>query len=319
MKTPAPPPRLIEIIARQCAQTPDPALEVLRDSLQARYGDALQAILYYGSCLRGGNPFDGLVDLYVIVDDYRGAYPGRRMALLNALLPPNVFYMEEKLPQGTLRTKYAVLSRRDLDRGCSRWFHSYVWARFAQPTGLLYARDQATEDEIHTRLAQAVMTFMARVLPRLPATFTAADLWERGLGLTYRAELRVEKGQRSREIYRHYQTCFEDITACALASFPEIRQSREGGSTTFHQQPQDRISDLANRAGWRLRIIQGKFLSVARLLKAFFTFEGGLDYLIWKLERHSGTTIEVSPRVRRYPLIFIWGLMWRLYRQGVFR
>ena len=34
-------------------------------------------------------------------------------------------------------------------------------------------------------------------------------------------------------------------------------------------------------------------LSVLRLLKALFTFEGGLDYIAWKLERHSGQRIEV--------------------------
>lgn len=318
MTVPPLPPQLISTIARQCSQVPDPVLATLRDALLARYGDALQAILYYGSCLRGGDPFDGLVDLYVIVDDYRQAYPGKRLAILNTLLPPNVFYMEEKLPQGTLRSKYAVLSLQDLHKGCARWFHSYLWARFAQPAGLLYVRDQAIADQIHTSLAQAVMMFMARVLPRLPANFTTAGLWEKGLGLTYRAELRAEKEQRSQEIHRHYQAYFNNITAIALPSFPGVRIVN-GDNTTFHQEPAGKLPDLGNRVAWRLRIVQGKLLSVARLLKAFFTFEGGLDYLIWKLERHSGSTIEITPRLRRYPLIFIWGLMWRLYRQGVFR
>ncbi len=315
----APPRRLIEAVARQCAATPHPALEALRSRLSERYGGNLQAVLYYGSCLRGGNPFDGLVDLYVIVDDYRAAYPGRWMALLNALLPPNVFYMEQKLPEGVLRAKYAVFSRNDLEKGCVRWFHSYVWARLAQPTGLLYARDEAAADGIHACLAQAVMTFSARVLPRLPSTFPAAELWERGLGLTYRAELRAEKGRRGKEIYQHYKHCFDNLAAIALAEFPGVRLDRTAGETVFTHPPPDRMADIGNRLAWRLRIIQGKCLSLARLLKAFFTFEGGLDYLIWKLERHSGTSIEVPPRVRRYPLIFIWGLMWRLYRQGVFR
>jgi hypothetical protein len=71
--------------------------------------------------------------------------------------------------------------------------------------------------------------------------------------------------------------------------------------------------------GWALRTAQGKLLSVARLLKALFTFDGGLDYIAWKLERHSGQRIEIPPRVRRYPLIFVWGLFWRLYRRGIFR
>jgi len=60
-------------------------------------------------------------------------------------------------------------------------------------------------------------------------------------------------------------------------------------------------------------------MSVLRLLKGLFTFEGGLDYIAWKLERHSGQTVEIPDKVRRRPLLHIWGLFWRLYRRGVFR
>jgi hypothetical protein len=76
---------------------------------------------------------------------------------------------------------------------------------------------------------------------------------------------------------------------------------------------------LISRVGWTVRTVQGKFLSLARLIKALFTFDGGLDYIAWKLERHSGVHIEIPKRVRRYPLIFIWGLFLDLYRRGVFR
>jgi len=68
-----------------------------------------------------------------------------------------------------------------------------------------------------------------------------------------------------------------------------------------------------------LRRIQGKALSLLRLAKAVFTFRGGVDYILWKLERHSGVKIEASERVRRHPLIYGWGLAWRLYRQGILR
>jgi len=76
---------------------------------------------------------------------------------------------------------------------------------------------------------------------------------------------------------------------------------------------------LISRVGWKIRTLQGKFLSLARLIKALFTFDGALDYVAWKLERHSGVHIEIPDRVRRYPLIFIWGMFWDLYRRGVFR
>ena len=70
---------------------------------------------------------------------------------------------------------------------------------------------------------------------------------------------------------------------------------------------------------WALRRVQGKTLSVARLVKALFTFDGGLDYIAWKLSRHSGQQVEIPDRVRRRPLIHVWGLFWQLYRRGVFR
>jgi hypothetical protein len=81
----------------------------------------------------------------------------------------------------------------------------------------------------------------------------------------------------------------------------------------------DAATRRAARRHWCRRRLQGKLLSVLRLLKALFTFEGGLDYIAWKLERHSGPRVEIPERVRRWPLIFVWGLVWRLYRQGVFK
>ncbi len=59
-------------------------------------------------------------------------------------------------------------------------------------------------------------------------------------------------------------------------------------------------------------------MSILRLVKALFTFEGGIDYIVWKLQRHSGQEIIVPDKVRRYPLVFSWGFFWRLYRRGIF-
>ena len=79
------------------------------------------------------------------------------------------------------------------------------------------------------------------------------------------------------------------------------------------------FQDMGMSAYKKLGFVQGKLLSILRLTKALFTFEGGLDYIAWKLERHSGQPIEIPPRVRRWPLVFVWGFMWKLYRRGVFR
>jgi len=54
-------------------------------------------------------------------------------------------------------------------------------------------------------------------------------------------------------------------------------------------------------------------------VKAAVTFDGALDYLLWKIQRHSGVYIEPTGLQRQYPLIFAWPLLFRLWREGAFR
>ena len=103
----------------------DPALELLLEQLRKRHHDAICAVLLYGSCLRSGDIYDGLLDLYLICDSYRAAYRSPALRAANWLLPPNVFYAELKLGAKTLRSKVTVISLGDFRRGCSRhWFES---------------------------------------------------------------------------------------------------------------------------------------------------------------------------------------------------
>jgi hypothetical protein len=94
---------------------------------------------------------------------------------------------------------------------------------------------------------------------------------------------------------------------------------------TANANPAHYESDIAPRVrrsshwAWKLRRLQGKGLSLLRLIKSLLTFQGGVDYIVWKLERHSGTPITVTPRIRRYPLLFGWKLLWQLYRRRIFR
>jgi len=297
-----------------------PALLALVQTLTQRYQGCANAVLFYGSCLRSGDPYDGLVDLYLVVDHYRCANAGWLKAAWNWLLPPNVFYTELRHEQRVLRCKYAVLSSADLTRGTSkRWFHSYLWGRFSQPTAIAWCRDDEARERVQSALAQAPLSFLDRVLPALPARGTVQSLWQDGLRLSYRAELRAEGGTRARQLTDANLPYYLAVTRAAaeLLHYPVEITSDAAGDHYQARIPAARR--VTGRIGWALRIAQGKLLSVARLLKALFTFDGGLDYIAWKLERHSGVAVEIPDRVRRYPLIFIWGLFWKLYRRGVFR
>lgn len=312
-----------ELVNRLAGLTPapeHPALRQLVESLRDRHGKCVASVLFYGSCLRNGDPYEGLVDLYLIVDNYRCANSGWLKATWNWLLPPNVFYAEFPHDGHRVRCKYAILSLGDLKKGTSpRWFHSYLWGRFSQPTAIAWCRDSTARQAVENSLARSVITFLDRVLPGLPPQGSVQSLWGNGLQLSYAAELRVESPARSRELFEANKTYYQQVTrlSATLLVYPlTVSETPEAMDYLARIPPGRR---LISRIGWKIRSLLGKFLSLARLIKALFTFDGGLDYIAWKLERHSGVHIEIPGRVRRYPLIFIWGLFLDLYRRGVFR
>lgn len=314
------PSQLIDAIGRNSDRTSSPAVLALIDEILARHGEAAQAILFYGSCLRSGDDLDGLVDLYLLVDDYRSTYKSRLQANLNVLLPPNVYYLEQKFEGHVVRTKYAVLSLADFQKGTSmRWFHSYLWGRFCQPTALLFARNDEVAQLVLKCFARAVLTFVRRVLPRVSPEFTARQLWGRGLALSYGAELRSESPEKRARLFDAAPEYYEEITGLTVdaLSLP-IHIYNNNGSPRYgvHISAGKR---WLNQLAWKLRSFQGKLLSIMRLLKATATFEGGVDYILWKIERHSGVTVHVEPRLKNRPLLAMWVLSWRVYRKGGFR
>lgn len=297
------------------------ALDGLLDSLAARHHGSVLGTLLYGSCLRSGDIFDGLVDLYLLCSSYRDAYRKSALAMGNRLLPPNVFYAQHSCGERVLRSKVSVISLADFQHGCSASrFESYFWGRFAQPVAVVRVRDERTRDAIASALDDAAATLLRRALPMLPKTGTVTDLWVDALQLSYATELRTERPGRTRELVLAAEPFYQDAARRAALDRPRVRLDLDTSAA-----PPTYACTLSStqrrraRMAWLSRRVTGKLLSIARLVKALFTFQGGLDYIAWKLERHSGEPIEIPPRVRRRPLIHSWAFFWRLYRRGIFK
>src|SRR6056297_906626 len=177
------------------------ALDALLDALETQHRQSIIGIIVYGSCLRSGDIFDGLVDLYLLCSSYRDAYGAGALAVGNRLLPPNVFYAQQQSAGRTLRSKVSVVSLADFQQACStRHFESYFWGRFAQPVSLPRVRDDAARQAIATALSNASRTLLKRSLPVLPASGAIRDLWVDALQLSYATELRTERQGRAREL-----------------------------------------------------------------------------------------------------------------------
>lgn len=308
-----------QLAACMATHAPEPVRPVapLVALLQARYGRNLGAVLLYGSCLHSGD-LNGLFDLYAVVDNYKTAHRSRLGAWLNALLPPNVYYLEAELNAGQkLRAKYALITLQDLQAGVSpRRFNPYLWARFCQPTALVWVRDQGTWQEMHTALSEAVCTFLRCSLPLVPAKLSTQDLWQQGLSWTYRTEFRPEQPDRQEQLFKASAAYYRAITPLVLTQMKLAEPLAGSAEKKEYQSDMPLFRRRLARMAWQGRIVQGKLLSVLRLMKAAATFQGGVDYIIWKIERHSGLHMEVGPFLRRHPLLALCTLSLRLYLKG---
>ncbi len=284
------------LVAEELGTPVDPRVSAMAATIAAQYGEAARAVLFYGSCLRDVALDGGMLDFYLIVSDYRAAYGSTWLAEANRLIPPNVFPFAHE----GLAAKYAVLSEADFHRlNGPETRNVSVWARFAQPSRLVWAKDEAARDNAIRAVARAAPTLLSAALSSVPNDQPPLDLWRAAFALTYSVELRAEKGSRS-------QSVVDADPARYLRFFgPAMAAAAVGGKRCT--------------GSWRRRRIEGKLLSVARLAKASATFAGGAEYIVWKINRHAGTDIRLSDWQKKHPLVTAVTLLPRLLRSGAIR
>src|SRR5215203_1454250 len=135
---------LTQLVTTEVSRPPPAAAGVVAEAIRQQLGSGVAAILFYGSCLRTGEVENGVLDFYTLVDSYRAVFSSRVLAGLNALLPPNVFYIEVPYDGKIIRAKYAVISTRQFAYAVSlRSVHTGIWARFCQPVLLVYTREES--------------------------------------------------------------------------------------------------------------------------------------------------------------------------------
>ena len=260
---------------------------------------------------------DGIADVFVVVDSYRDAYSRRYLAWLNAWLPPNVLYREIPAEGAPVRLKMALISMADFSHGIRRGFHSYLWGRFAQPARILYARNEAVRGEFHGLMAQSVLTLLRTTLPALrEKTCDTETIWTNALSLSYSTEYRAETDSKAALLVRHNHAVYRDLLDASLPALETVLR-REGDDS--YRSLADADTTRRTLRLWRHRRRLGHVLWILRLLKAVLTFSNGVDYAAWKIGRHAGVEIDVTPRLRRYPLLFGWGVFLKLVKRGILR
>lgn len=293
----AAPDALTERIAARLALPVDPAVASFARALADASG--ARAVLFYGSNLRTGS-LDGVLDFYLLL-------PGTR----ESAIWPRVSYHEREHDGTVLRAKVATMNLATFARAASGALaDTTIWARFVQPSALIWAEDDAARHDVAAAIAAAATT-AARLAAALgPVSGTAEDYWRALFRATYSAEFRVEKQGRENDILAVNADHFAGLLPLALEA-AGIPPGQHGAILTPRLLPAERGRILR---WWKRRRRIGKPLNLLRLVKASTTFEGAARYAAWKIERHTGMPVRLTPFRERYPLLAAPQVLWDLTR-----
>ncbi|WP_434781428.1 hypothetical protein [Aurantiacibacter hainanensis] len=264
----------------------EPAVSAFAEKLAGEAG--AMAVLFYGSNLRTGS-LEGVLDFYVLTP---GA-PEKR-------LWPTVSYREWEHEGETLRAKIATMTlARFVAAARGETLDTTIWTRFVQPSALVWSRDPLARSQVASAIEAAAITAARLAVAVGPDSGVEAEYWRELFRATYRAEFRVEKPGREDSILQLNPDHFDGLLPDALAA-GGIPFGRDGAVLTprITRPEQQRV-----QAWWKKRRRLGKPLNIARLARATRTFDGAARYAAWKVERHTGEKIAVTPFREKHPIL----------------
>jgi len=297
---------LAALVAREL-QRPVPA-DIAEIAAQLQQQSSAAAVLFYGSSLRTAS-LDGVLDFYLLHDEPDAA---RRTPW--AFLWPRVSYHEYAIGGRTIRAKVAAIRIGTFEAAASGdTLDTTIWARFAQPSRLLGAVSPDMARRIVDAICSCARTAMRFAAALGPPSGSAEDYWLALFTHTYRAELRVEGRNRGQTILNGDPAYYRDTLRLAWRDLGLI--GAVGELALLHPAINDNQRHHW-RACWRRRTIAAKPLNILRLLRAAWTFDGAARYALWKIERHSGIVIALTPWRERHPILAAPGVLFHLWRAG---
>lgn len=258
--------------------------------------------VFYGSNLRTGS-LEGVLDFYLL---HKGEQKER--------IWPRVSYHEREIGGEILRAKVAFMALSQFQKAAAgQTRDTTIWARFVQPSGLVWSSDEEAAGLLLEALASAATTAARFAAALGPVRGQAEDYWRALFRATYKAELRVEKPGRENDILSVNAAHFDGLLPLAWQAGGLSYEQVDG---VFTPHLEEAARQWIFRV-WGRCVRWGKPLNIVRLGKASTTFEGAAHYAAWKIERHTGVKLVVSPMAERRPLLAApWALfkIWQIKR-----
>ena len=294
---------------------PGPDATALAAMLARSLGPGTVALIHYGSHAQHSDARrESAFDFFIIVDSYRDAYRSlsrtvgtnyspRAAALLNHVLPPNVIAVTDSSHEPPLAAKCAVLSLADLRRECSRHARDhFVRGRLFQYVQLAWTRDSDARTMVTSAIIDARVGSFAWGLAALPPTFDAETYFRALLERSFSGEIRPERGGRIDALLGAQREVVLRVYDALLQQLARERILQKNGNV---YQLTNAVRALQKvRTTWYFR--RSKLRATARWSKYVVLYDDWLDYVVRKVARRSGVTIELTARERRWPLIFLW-------------
>jgi hypothetical protein len=222
------------------------------------------------------------------------------LRLLDPVLPPTQVRLagEDWLVKASVLSLHALLLSTSIRRR-----DQFVAGRLFQNVSLVFGRDGDAVNRIEQAIASARRITLDWVAPDLPASFDAGGYVRQLFRTSFRFEVRPETRGRADALFEAQAERLIPIFTAVLAALCEDGRLQTDGSGRFSLVAA--ISPVG-RLQRRLFMEWSKARATARWPKHALTFDGWLDYVIRKAERHSGETIELTRLERRLPFIFLW-------------
>jgi hypothetical protein len=316
-------PPLARLLAERTQAPPgDPALEAVARRLAALAGDSLVGLVFFGSRRTGAARADAwsAYDLFVVVAGYRPFYEalagagltGKRpwlLTLVSRALPPTQLSL--RFVAEGVHVKAAVIDERALARETSAARHDHFCiGRLFQPTLLVQARDARAREAVLACLERALRETWGWARPWLPPQLDAEAYGRSALATSMRFELRPEPSGRAEELWAAQRALQLPLLAALLAELAAAGELAAVPATPGAWsivRPVGRVERLRRELYFRASMAR----ATVRWLKHVVSFEGWLDYIVQKASRHGAGEIWLSERERRWPLVFLWGRVFR--------
>lgn len=314
-------PELRTALTRGLDAPVSPRAKRLTETLARGFGPATVALLHYGSHATSSDARpESAHDFLAIVDNYGSAYRSLaatvgthysafRGSTLNRFLAPNVIAVADSSASPPLLAKVAVFSRADFCRASSLDAPDhFVLGRLFQPVGLAWARDAASRAVVERCVLQARAASFWWGRPYLPNQFDVETYCRVVLSTSFGAEIRPEHMDRVAALLDAQRTTILPMYAALLAWLAreggvlEQTETEAGRAVFADRRPPGRWDRFRSSVYFR----RSKLRATLRWVKYIALYENWLEYVLQKVARRSGVAIELSPRERRWPLIFLW-------------